>query len=140
VISDRETELIGLSDLELLRRTYALVERVSDLDAHLEDDFYCYLTEAFERFAPDVERVYVDGLHVGEPKELEAWRRSSREREGARLIRRALEPRKGREQTLRHSFPSPERSFRRPADHRGRQTDARRGSSWQRAGKTPWRA
>ena len=117
-IPDRQIELIGLSDLEFLRQIYDRVwnvaeadpdlcklvetpdgkvglvpepERVASIDlGEVSDDLYGLLTEAFERFAPDVERAYVDELHDDEPEELDAWRRSSREREGARMIRRAL--------------------------------------------------
>ena len=89
----RETELIGLSDLELTRRTYALVARVEDLvPGDLAADFNWHLTEVFERFAPDVERAYVE-QELGDVAEWDRQERerSFRERAGARMIRRALE-------------------------------------------------
>jgi hypothetical protein len=54
-------------------------------------DLDSYLTEVFERFAPDVERVYVEEEcgDVGEWERRER-ERLCRERAGARMIRHAL--------------------------------------------------
>ena len=50
-LTQREFELAGLSDDELVRRTYALVREQLD-DA---DNLYWLLGEAFERWAPAAE-------------------------------------------------------------------------------------
>lgn len=52
-LSKREAALVALSDVDLVEHIYLLVQEI-DSDV-VSDEFYWYLTEAFERFAPDAE-------------------------------------------------------------------------------------
>lgn len=90
-----EDAAIALTDADLLWAIYEWVGQVDDDDTL--DALYRLITEAFERFAPElewaqVERVYRDdfaGSHVED--ELEASRHAFRRREGARILRRLLD-------------------------------------------------
>lgn len=52
VLTEREANLVRLSDLELVRRTY---EYVRTLDSNDAEGLYWFLQEAFERWAPHAE-------------------------------------------------------------------------------------
>jgi hypothetical protein len=100
-LHDLELELIAQPDAALVRRTYALVDDLAglcDLDAShgYVDELYCVLTELFERHLPEAEwSERSRAVHEHESPELvdvalDDARRLMREREGARLIQRAL--------------------------------------------------
>ena len=82
-------DAIGLSDEELEQRLYG---RIYDVDAHderLADELYGLVDELTERHAPRIARMSLERMYAGE--DLEENLEAVREREGARLIRSALE-------------------------------------------------
>jgi hypothetical protein len=52
---DRALELTRETDVDLVDRIYELVGQLDDVDDPLANELYFFLTEAFERFAPNVE-------------------------------------------------------------------------------------
>jgi hypothetical protein len=52
-LTDREREGVGLSDSQLVRKTYEMITLVKDDD--LTDDLYFLVAEIVERWAPEVE-------------------------------------------------------------------------------------
>ncbi len=52
LLTEREANLVRLSDLELVRRTY---EHMRTIDGDDADGLYFFLQEAFERWAPHAE-------------------------------------------------------------------------------------
>ncbi len=114
-----EAEMVALSDVELVRRAYALVGDLQDL---ADDDdradavaascqLYSVLTEAFERWAPDAELLDRVESAAQEPTaklreiELESSLTAMRRRAAARLTPWAFEDRRRsseQERSLNH--------------------------------------
>ena len=87
-------DAIALSDAELEERLYS---RIYDVDAHdekLADELYVLVDELTERHAPHIARMSLERIYAGD--DLEENMEAMREREGARLIRQALEGESGR--------------------------------------------
>ena len=87
-------DAIALSDAELEERLYS---RIYDVDAHdekLADELYVLVDELTERHAPHIARMSLERMYPDE--DLEENMEAMREREGARLIRQALEGESGR--------------------------------------------
>jgi hypothetical protein len=83
--------LVSLSDLELVQLIYRLVQKIDD--DQLADDFYIALTEAFERFAPEIERADLESRHVDDPNrdlELRDALRALERRAMLRLLHRRI--------------------------------------------------
>ena len=92
-LSKREAALVRLSDVELVTRTYELVQKIDN--DKLSDDFYWHLTEAFERFAPNAEwqeRVRAASEHTLEHRqdELETTLPNLAARAAARWMARSI--------------------------------------------------
>jgi hypothetical protein len=87
-LAARHTELINMDDTDLVRETYELVLRIDD--PKLSDDFYWYLTEAYERFAPEAELAELQRRHDEDEHNdgPEIFAPGLRERQGARILRR----------------------------------------------------
>jgi hypothetical protein len=89
-----EDGVLALSDDELVDRLYDRVGDVGDEldDAAVADDLYWLVSEVLERHAPELElRNLRSRLKYDDPRELEAAVRSFRRRQGARMIRDALD-------------------------------------------------
>jgi hypothetical protein len=88
-LSRRETDLVALSDEALVTRIYELVREIED---PLSDEFYWYLGEAFERFAPDAEwqHRFASYTPAERPSELGALRESMAARAAARWMARSV--------------------------------------------------
>jgi hypothetical protein len=82
-------DAIGLSDTELEQQLDRLVHRVDVHDGNLADDLWTLIDKLTERHAPHIARLSLERMYAGE--DLEENIEAMREREGARLIRRALE-------------------------------------------------
>lgn len=85
-----EAKMAAFGDLALIEEIYALVKRVERGDdrASLQDEFYWYLTEAFERFAPEVEWATVERQYEDDENrdtELRDARESFERRQAIRL-------------------------------------------------------
>jgi hypothetical protein len=92
VLSDcGEQELVALTDAELVRRAYALVDELEDDSA---GPLFQTLNEAFERFAPDaawqeLQRLYTD--EADPVRELESSRERAAERAYSRWLVRSTD-------------------------------------------------
>jgi hypothetical protein len=84
VLSKRQLELATMADTPLVEGVYELVRQ---LDDRLSDEFYWWLTEAFERFAPNVE-LNIQRCAVPEG-EFEQYLEGCGARHAARLAARA---------------------------------------------------
>jgi enoyl-CoA hydratase/carnithine racemase len=83
---------IALSDAELEQRLDRLVHRVDVHDEDLANDLWTLIDELTERHAPQIARMSLERIYAEDRDgELENAMEAMREREGARLIRRALE-------------------------------------------------
>lgn len=82
-------DAIALSDEELEQRLYGRIYDVDAQDEKLADELWTLIDELTERHAPHVSRMSLERMYAGE--DLEENLEGMREREGARLIRRALE-------------------------------------------------
>ena len=80
---------IALSDEELEQRLYGRIYDVDAYDEKLADELYVLVDELTERHAPHIARMSLERMYAGE--DLEENIEGMREREGARLIRRAFE-------------------------------------------------
>jgi hypothetical protein len=95
-----EDAVIAYSDGDLVRLIYEHIRQVDDDELDTRDALYWFITELIERLAPELEwaenvRYYREECSSGEGvclvDELAATRRAMRRRQGARMIRRALE-------------------------------------------------
>jgi hypothetical protein len=82
-------DAIALSDEELEPRLYGRIYDVDAYDEKLADELYVLVDELTERHAPHIVRMTLERMYAGE--DLEENMEAMREREGARLIRSALE-------------------------------------------------
>jgi hypothetical protein len=82
-------QVIALSDAEREERLDRLVHKVDVHDEDLAKDFWMLIDELNERHAPRVARMSIE--HHSPPECLEQNLEAMRQREGARLIRSALD-------------------------------------------------
>ncbi len=89
-----EDNVLAMNDAELVAQVYKWVGHVPNDHLLTHDALYRLIGEAFERFIPELEWANVEQGHADDPdgeREIEASWRAFRRRQGARMLKQALE-------------------------------------------------